>query len=688
MGCGASVTRPPEDQDPPVLLELDKKPGERSGLYLGTGPLGYLRVQDLTPDSPFTGLVEEGDELMEVNGVEVKDPAKAAELILDAEELEILGRFNKPPPPKKRKVLFISEVRGFDVPPVNESRESDVLVKFTLLNGAAGADPTALTDDGGVGLSASTTGVVNEANPAWYGRPLICLPKGFTEGQLRVGLWDENVKRPEDALAKGFVTINPAELSDPSTPKALDKVELAGNNGLPNCSVSFKVCVMDQAEALKLKAEAAKVVKAAAAAKEAEKVKAAKEAARAKAAKAKAAKEAAEKAAAEKAAAKAEREKAAAEMAAAKAAREKAAAEKAAAEAEAARIAAEELAAAVAAAAAAAEEEKERLRAEADAKAEAERLRLEAEAAAKAAAEEEARLAAEAQALAEAEFTLIIRDVSAHGVPDADAKPGKKKYKGPQVDPYARFTMLGVQGVETGRTQPQFNTCDPVFPFGVQISLPMGSEAAMAHHAGKPVQVRAEVWDKDLTDEDDRLGKAVFTLEGSSGKVSKAALTGCSGFGDSAMSFSWEITSQITPWAICELSEVSATNVPTGLDLKSGPGGRGSDPYLKFVLLEVGDYDSSTRLPTIWNESNPKWKETVALELPRASSRPPLINVRLWDDDVGDGDDPIGSTDVRLTGGSEGVVEFHLPIRKGLVKKPKKMRATFKYKIIVDPEDE
>ena len=66
-----------------MLLELDKKPGERSGLYLGTGPLGYLRVQDLTPDSPFTGLVEEGDELMEVNGVEVKDPAKAAELILD-----------------------------------------------------------------------------------------------------------------------------------------------------------------------------------------------------------------------------------------------------------------------------------------------------------------------------------------------------------------------------------------------------------------------------------------------------------------------------------------------------------------------------------------------------------------------------------------------------------------------------
>ena len=64
---------------------------------------------------------------------------------------------------------------------------SDVLVKFTLLNGAAGADPTALTDDV-VGLSASTSGVVNEAKPAWYGRPLICLPKGFTEGQLRVEL--------------------------------------------------------------------------------------------------------------------------------------------------------------------------------------------------------------------------------------------------------------------------------------------------------------------------------------------------------------------------------------------------------------------------------------------------------------------------------------------------------------------
>ena len=106
------------------------------------------------------------------------------------------------------------------------------------------------------------------------------------------------------------------------------------------------------------------------------------------------------------------------------------------------------------------------------------------------------------------------------------------------------------------------------------------------------------------------------------------------------------------------------------------------------MLLEVGDYDSSTRLPTKPNEANPKWSETVALELPRASSRPPLINVRLWDDDVGDADDPIGSTDVRLTGGSEGVMEIELPIRKGLVKKPKKVKASFKFKILVDPEDE
>jgi len=245
--------------------------------------------------------------------------------------------------------------------------------------------------------------------------------------------------------------------------------------------------------------------------------------------------------------------------------------------------------------------------------------------------------------------------------------------------------MMDVTTLETGRTQPVYNSLDPVFPSGVQISLPAGSEAAMARHRGEAVRLKAEVFDKDLTDEDDRLGKAVFLLEGTEGTVSRGALGGCSGFGASAVSFSWRITSEITPAATLQLSEVSALNVPTGLDMRSARGSKASDPYLKFLLLEVGDLEASTRLPTKPNESSPVWSETVSLGLPRASARPPLINVRLWDDDAGDADDPIASSDVRLDGGGQVTVE--LPVRKGLVTNPKKVVVSFKYTIVEEPEE-
>ena len=72
MGCGSSVPKRPEsDADPPVLLEMDKAAGESSGLSLFVGPLGFLRVHSVNPTSCFVGLIEPGDELMEVNGVKV-----------------------------------------------------------------------------------------------------------------------------------------------------------------------------------------------------------------------------------------------------------------------------------------------------------------------------------------------------------------------------------------------------------------------------------------------------------------------------------------------------------------------------------------------------------------------------------------------------------------------------------------
>jgi len=200
--------------------------------------------------------------------------------------------------------------------------------------------------------------------------------------------------------------------------------------------------------------------------------------------------------------------------------------------------------------------------------------------------------------------------------------------------------------------------------------------------------VKAEVYDKDLTDEDDRLGSAVITLDGGSGTVSRAALKGCAGFADCAVTFSYELTTEIAPAATLTLSGVSARDVPSGMDVSSGTGYKKAAPYLKFILLEVGDLVCETRLPTQPNSHNPTWTETCALELPRASPRPPMINVRLWDDDMNMDDDPIASTDVRLSADGEMTVE--LPIRKGLVPKgkPSKVRVTFKHTITVDAADE
>ena len=276
----------------------------------------------------------------------------------------------KPEPEEPEcKVLFISDVCGFGVP----AGSSDIYVSFTLE---------------GQNEVGKTAALANAAEPVWFGRPLISVPGDFKTGSLKVAIWEEDAKKGGAPICSAVVSLDVAEL-----PKTFEKVD---------GKVSFKICTMGIEAALKLKAEAGKVIKAEKAKQEAEKQAKAKEAAKAKAAREKAAREA----------------------------REKAAAAKAAAEAEA---AAAEAAEAAAAAVAADEVEKERLLAEAAEK----KAAREAAAAERAAAEAAALKAAEEQALQDAEYTLILTGVAAHGVPDCDAKPGSKS-KGPKVDPCAR----------------------------------------------------------------------------------------------------------------------------------------------------------------------------------------------------------------------------------------------------------
>ena len=264
--------------------------------------------------------------------------------------------------------------------------------------------------------------------------------------------------------------------------------------------------------------------------------------------------------------------------------------------------------------------------------------------AAAAAAEAEAEAKAIERTRLEQEWTLIISDIKAHGVPIAD-KAGRS-------DPYVRFTLLnGGEDVESARTQPEYNTTDPAWPHKVSLMLPAGSEAALE----KLPRVRVRVFDKDLTDADDPLGAAELTLEGGSGEQEKLAMTATGSYPGFTVSFKYEISSVIAPYATLQISGVKAANVKDGKQ----------DPYLVFKLLEVGDLDERCQTPAIVNTSDPDWGDlTLSLDLPRGSCRPPLIALELWDSDVQDDDDPLAFGDFRLIAGG-GAHDVKLTGRKG-----------------------
>ena len=107
------------------------------------------------------------------------------------------------------------------------------------------------------------------------------------------------------------------------------------------------------------------------------------------------------------------------------------------------------------------------------------------------------------------------------------------------ADPYARFTLLnGRSGVtETGRTQPVYNTLEPVWAQDVQLMLAAGTEAAM----GLLPKLLVRVYDKDLTDSDDLLGECEVVLtecERQGRGDERLMLKGVGPHADCAMSFS------------------------------------------------------------------------------------------------------------------------------------------------------
>ena len=254
-------------------------------------------------------------------------------------------------------------------------------------------------------------------------------------------------------------------------------------------------------------------------------------------------------------------------------------------------------------------------------------------------------------------------------------------------DPFARFTLLNLDngGFETGRTQPLYNSTHPVWPHAVHLILPAGEGHRILQEGGPLVS--ATIWDKDMTSANEMLGTAQVRLVGMSGAHNALALADCrAGSTSCTISFKYSLSSRVTPAATLTLRRIKAFDVP---DQDVWAGSKGSDTYLSFKLLECGDLDVGAKTPAEPNQKNPEWSEVLTLELPRGSPRPPLLCVRLWDDDLHDADDPIATTDVRLVptseaaGSARGVCEVKL---QGIGRKNRGVKISFDWERVDDAE--
>lgn len=204
----------------------------------------------------------------------------------------------------------------------------------------------------------------------------------------------------------------------------------------------------------------------------------------------------------------------------------------------------------------------------------------------------------------------------------------------------------------------------PARPKRVRVALTPSSPCRACARAA--AQVRVRVFDKDLTDADDPLGEAHVTLDKEKGSFDHLEMKGMGGFADFSISFSYEVSTYISPAATLTLSTISAKKVPKADKSGKSKRARASDPYFVFKLLEVGDLIESAQTPVIDNSEEPDWGPlSITLELPRGSSRPPLIMCRVWDENIYDEDQAFASNDIRLLAGG-GEHEVSLMGRKGI----------------------
>jgi hypothetical protein len=240
-----------------------------------------------------------------------------------------------------------------------------------------------------------------------------------------------------------------------------------------------------------------------------------------------------------------------------------------------------------------------------------------------------------------APLTLRLFHVRAFDVVDADAAEGSGT-----SDPFLRF-VHSASGTHAA-TETRRNEENPCFEDRVQLTMPAGFD--------HPPRIAVELWDKDWTKPSTKLAEQSVCLDGvadegeevDDGVNAEVTLRGVDGFPDMKVKFAFEYTFNVPEAAVLELFEIRAVDVPDA-DERTGAKGRPdlSDPYIRFKLQETDD-DIAAQTQEIMNDVNPCWPETLSLNLPLGSPRPPLLQVCLWDKDFSNPDDSIASHDIRL----------------------------------------
>jgi hypothetical protein len=249
---------------------------------------------------------------------------------------------------------------------------------------------------------------------------------------------------------------------------------------------------------------------------------------------------------------------------------------------------------------------------------------------------------------------LVIRDICAQDLPNADAVGGS--------DPFARFTLLECEDKRISScTKALQNSLNPAWSDVIELIIPAGS---LPSRSKEPL-IHLAVLDEDVAEagEDgdvDLLGETVLRLTETSGAYFRVPMEGVGIYDGkkqpwfSLVSFTYEISEYIPPPSAAlllggielhdaPLAQLAALGVLSGLRVRFGV--PEASAVASKPLISTPPVPPTTCSFLAWDDL------TVVLELGNAK-RPPLLRAELCSDAWDDGATALAAGDVRLEPGS------------------------------------